>query len=71
MSDARLEEQLASQPTEIRDEIVRINEEARPAALQVALLVPLLAAILGMVFSSRMVRLPDPAPSEAAQAAAL
>ena len=44
MSDARLEEQLAGQPPEIQEEILRINEEARPEALQVALLVPLLAS---------------------------
>ena len=71
MSDARLEEQLAGQPPEIQEEIVRINEEARPQALQIALLVPLLAAVLGLFFSFRMMRLPDPAPSEAAEAAAL
>ena len=71
MSDASLEEQLASQPPEIREEIVRINEEARPEALQIALTVPLLAAVLGFLFSTRMMRLPDPAPTEAAEAAAL
>jgi MFS family permease len=71
MSDAKLKEQLADQPPGIRDEIVRINEEARPEALQVALLVPLLATILGLFLSLRMMRLPDPSPSKAAEAAAL
>jgi MFS family permease len=66
MSDARLEEQLAGQPPEIRAEILRINEEARPEALQVALLVPLLVTIVGLFLSFRMMRLPDPAPSRAA-----
>ena len=47
----------------IRDEIVRINTEARPIALQVALLVPLLAGLIGLVNSFRMMRLPDPEPS--------
>jgi MFS family permease len=67
MSDTRLEEQLAGQPSEIQDEIVRINEEARPEALQVALLVPLLATIVGLFFSFRMMRLPDPGPSGAVE----
>ncbi|HEX5951397.1 MAG TPA: MFS transporter [Actinomycetota bacterium] len=60
LSNAQLEEQLAGQPEEIQDEIVRINTEARPIALQVALLVPLLAALMGLVVSFRMMRLPDP-----------
>jgi MFS family permease len=63
MSDAKLREQLAGEPPEIQAEILRINEEARPEALQVALLVPLLAAVLGLVFAFRMMRLPDPAAS--------
>ena len=69
MSDARLEQQLAGQPPEIQDEILRINDEARPQALQVALLVPLVATILGLFFSFRMMRLPDPAPSRSAEPA--
>ena len=71
MSDTRLEEQLAGQPPEIQEEILRINEEARPEALQVALLVPLLATIVGLFFSFRMMRLPDPGPSKAAEGATL
>jgi hypothetical protein len=42
MSNTRLEKRLAGQPPEIRDEIMRINTDARPLALQVALLVPIL-----------------------------
>jgi MFS family permease len=71
MSDKGLEEQLRGQPPDVRKEIVQINEDARPQALQVALLVPLLASILGLFFSFRMMRLPDPEPSEAAEAAAV
>ena len=67
MSDQKLQEQLAGQPSEIQDEIVRINEDARPLALQVALLIPLLASVLGLLFSFRMMRLPDPAPAAAAE----
>jgi MFS transporter len=62
MSDSGLEEQLAGQPPRIQDEIVGINEDARPLALQVALMAPLLAAALGFFFSFQMMRLPDPAP---------
>ena len=49
MSNTRLEEQLADQPAEIQDEIIRINTDVRPLALQVALLVPILAGLLGLV----------------------
>jgi hypothetical protein len=60
MSNTDLEALLAEEPEEIQDEIVRINTEARPLALQVALGVPLLAALLGLANSFRMVRLPEP-----------
>src|SRR5215216_1543457 len=40
MSNTPLEELLAGQPEPIQDEIIRINTDARPLALQVALLVP-------------------------------
>ena len=63
MSNAQLEELLADQPTDVRQEIVSINADARPLALQVALLVPLLAALIGLLSSFRMIGLPDPAPS--------
>jgi Na+/melibiose symporter-like transporter len=63
MSTTQLEQQLTGQPEEIQDEIIRINTEARPLALQVALLVPLLAALLGLVNAFRMMRIPDPEPS--------
>jgi EmrB/QacA subfamily drug resistance transporter len=63
MSNTQLEAQLAGQPADVQDEIVRINTDARPRALQVALLVPILAALVGLFNSFRMMRLPDPAPS--------
>jgi len=64
MSNTQLNEQLAGQPPEIRAEIVRINTDARPLALQVALAIPLLAGALGFLNSLRMMRRPDPAPAE-------
>jgi hypothetical protein len=63
MTNTHLNELLAGQPPEVRDEIVRINTEARPPALQIALLVPLLAGLLGLLNAIRMRRLPDPAPA--------
>jgi MFS family permease len=63
MSDTLLLEQLEGQPAEVQEEIIRINDEARNLALQVALLVPLIAGLLGVVDGFRMVRMPDPEPS--------
>jgi len=68
MSNTALEEQLEGQPKAVQDEIIDINTDARPRALQVALLTPLIAALLGFVISFRMARLPDPAPSDSAAA---
>ena len=67
MSNSQLEELLAEQPDEIQDEIVRINTEARPLALQVGLLIPIIASLIGLINSFRMLRLPDPKPSESAE----
>jgi Na+/melibiose symporter-like transporter len=69
MSDAQLQELLAGQPQEIQDEILSINDDARDLSLQIALLVTLLAALAGVANSFRMLRLPDPQPSTAAEAA--
>jgi MFS family permease len=71
MSDAQLEKELASQPQATQDEILRINDDARPQALQIALLIPLLVSLAGFAMSFRMMRLPDPAPSEGAELAPL
>jgi EmrB/QacA subfamily drug resistance transporter len=67
MSNTQLTEQLAGQPPDVQAEIVAINTDARHIALQVALLIPILAGALGFVDSLRMMRLPDPAPSSAAE----
>ena len=48
MSNTGLEELLADQPEPIRDEIIRINTETRPLALQVALVIPVVAGLLGL-----------------------
>ena len=67
MSNAQLVEVLAGEPPQVQAEVVRINTEARPLALQIALLVPLIAALLGLFNSLRMGRLPDITPSSAAE----
>jgi EmrB/QacA subfamily drug resistance transporter len=66
LSNSQLEELLVDQPDAIQDEIIRINTEARPIALQIALLIPILAALSGVVISFRMMRIPDPVPAGAA-----
>jgi hypothetical protein len=56
-------------PPDVREEILRINDEARHRALQVALLVPILAGALGLATASRMTRRPDPEPAESTEMA--
>jgi hypothetical protein len=67
MSNTALNEQLAGQPQAVQDEIVRINTESRPLALQVALGVPLIAALLGFAVSFAMIKQPDPVSSGASE----
>jgi MFS family permease len=67
MTNTHLEELLAGQPADVEAEIIDINTDARPKALQIALLVPLLAALAGLFNGFRMTRLPDPEPSAAAE----
>jgi Ca2+-transporting ATPase len=69
MSNTALEQQLQGQPKAVREEIIDINTDAPPRALQVALLIPLIAGLLGFVTSFRMARLPDPEPTDSAAAA--
>jgi hypothetical protein len=68
MTNTELEQLLEGQPPAVQEEILEINTDARPIALQLALLIPLLAAPLGLVAAFRMTRLPDPKPSSAAEA---
>ena len=70
MSDVQLEALLADEPEAIQDEILDINTEARDLSLQVAMLVTLLAALIGVANAFRMMRLPDPAPTNAAEGTA-
>jgi len=63
MSNTQLAEQLVGQPPAVQAEIIEINTDARPKALQIALLVPIGAALIGLVQALRMRRLPDLEPS--------
>jgi len=67
LTNTHLEELLAGQPEDVNAEIIHINTKTRPRALQIALLIPLIAALLGLVNGFRMTRLPDPEPSAAAE----
>src|SRR5689334_10639557 len=59
MSNSELDSRITGQPPQVEQEILAINEAARNRSLQVALLVPLLAGLLGLGNSFRMIRLPD------------
>jgi EmrB/QacA subfamily drug resistance transporter len=63
MSTTQLTKLLADEPQDVQDQVIAINEEARPIALQVALFIPILAGLAGIGNAFRMRRLPDPAPS--------
>ena len=62
MSNSQLEKQITGQPAAVEAEVVAINNDARNRSLQIALLVPLLAGLLGILNSFRMLRLPDQKP---------
>jgi hypothetical protein len=71
MSNTQLAELLRNEPPAVQQEVIRINTEARPRALQVALGIPILAALLGLLNSFRMTRLPDLAPLSDAEGVSL
>src|SRR5262249_8183194 len=58
---------LVDQPKDVQAEIIRINTDARPIALQVALLIRIRAALAGLFISFRMVRQPDPVSTGAGE----
>jgi MFS family permease len=71
MSNTQLQQQLKGQRPAVKAEILSINTDARHRALQIALLIPLLAGLLGLANSFRMMRLPDPKASAALEGMAL
>jgi EmrB/QacA subfamily drug resistance transporter len=67
LTNTHLAKLLVGQPEDVRKEIIHINTKSRPIALQIALLIPLIASLLGLVNGFRMTRLPDPEPSSGAE----
>lgn len=71
MSDTQLQTQISKQPENVQQAILQINTEARQVALQAALLVPIIAGLIGIFLSFKMVKLPDIKPSKAVESASL
>ena len=63
MSNTQLQHQIAGEPKAVQHEILAINTAARNRSLQFALLVPVIAGLLGFANSLRMRRLPDIKPA--------
>ena len=59
MSNSQLQLQIADEPKAIQTEVLAINTRARNLSLEVALLVPVIASLLGFANSFRMLRVPD------------
>jgi MFS family permease len=68
VSNTQLNTLIADEPPAVQEEVLQINTDATHVALQVALLVPIIAGLIGLINSFRMVRLPDiePVAGEAA-----
>ena len=67
MTNTQLDRAAGRAASDVQAEIIRINTDARPLALQIALLIPILAGLGGLANSFRMMRQPDPAPSSSAE----
>lgn len=63
MSNTQLDQQITGLPPEVEADVLAINNHARNLSLQIGLLVPLLAGLLGLANSFRMMHLPDLKPS--------
>jgi hypothetical protein len=63
VSNSQLDARITDQPPEVEAAILDINDDARNLSLQVALLVPAIAGLIGVANSFRMMRLPDVRPS--------
>jgi len=67
MSNAQIDKLVVEEPKAVQDEILRINTHARDVSLQIALLVSVLASLIGLINSFRMMRLPEIAPATSAE----
>ena len=71
MSNTQVDALIADEPDAIRAEVLRINTHARDRSLQIALLVSVLASLIGLINSFRMMRLPEITPSPSVEGTAL
>jgi hypothetical protein len=71
MSNTQLDELLAGEPEAVQQEVLRINTHARDVSLQIALLVAVLASLIGLLNSFRMARLPEITPSASVEGTTL
>lgn len=69
VSNSQLQSSISSQPQNVQNEVLKINKTATHRALQVALLIPLLASVIGFINGFRMEALPDIKPSSAVETA--
>ena len=63
MSNTQLQQQITGEPKAVQTEVLAINTHARNLSLQIALLIPALASLLGLANAFRMLRLPDVTPT--------
>ena len=71
LSNTQLDALLEDEPEAVQAEILGINTDARNLSLQVALLVSVIASLLGLLNSFRMRRLPDIKPNAALEGTTL
>ena len=71
MSNTQIEELAAGEPEDVQAEILSINTDANDISLQVAMLVPILASLIGLINSLRMMRLPETSPPASGEVAVL
>jgi len=71
VSDTQLTAVIAAEPPAVQAEILAINDKARALSLQIAMLVPVLACLLGLLNAFRMVKLPDIEPSSSLEGLSL
>jgi len=71
MSNTQLNTLVSTEPPAVQTEVLRINTEARSRSLQVAMLIPVIAGLIGIINSFRMMKLPDIKPSADLEGATL
>jgi MFS family permease len=71
VSNTQLEKEIAGEPEAVQAEILKINRDSTELALQIALLIPILASVLGFVNALAMLKLPDIEPAAELEGVAL